>query len=240
MCGDMGWLRYDVPYDHPKFGQIVPCRCTETVRTITHATTYAAELQREMGDLAASTFANFAVDRPLKPFVWKQRTYSVAEQRADLERALELCELYAADRLATPWLYLYGSPGSGKSHLAGAVVSAFREQGLRAAYASLPSLLEFLRKGVEDGSADKRLDLLRTEPLLFIDDVGTERMTGWAKERVFLIIQERYLHGYRTMFTSNEPPDATDERIADRIYERATQIVLPVWSYRRALAEGLV
>ena len=56
--------------------------------------------------------------------------------------------------------------------------------------------------------------------LLFIDDIGAEKMTEWVAETFYLILNYRYNEMLPTIFTSNLSPSELAERIGDRIVSR--------------------
>jgi len=72
--------------------------------------------------------------------------------------------------------------------------------------------------------------------LLILDDFGSEKPTAWAQEKLFSIIEHRYVHRRPLIITSNlfpqEIEQTYDERIADRIRAMCRVIILPGDSLR--------
>jgi DNA replication protein DnaC len=101
------------------------------------------------------------------------------------------------------------------------------------AYASVPDLLRFIRRGFGDGAADERLDALMEVDLLVLDDLGAERLTAWADEQLFVLLNARYLDERATVLTSNERPDTLPARLHSRIAELAQIVWMPLSDYRR-------
>lgn len=232
-CGGAGYYKEAVPFWHPHFAKLFPCACTIAF----WGKRAVARLGDELGSLADKTFANFDLDRDIpKDVAWKTRAVPIAAQRGALIKATELCQSYAdAPR---SWLYLYGTVGSGKSHLAAAIgnVRASRNEQVR--YRSAPGLIDALKAGFENHTSDAILDDLLRCDLLIIDDLGAENSTPWTRERFFRLLNER--QGKPTILTSNRDVDdlGLDEdvdaaRIADRIAQQAARVLLPVYSYRR-------
>jgi DNA replication protein DnaC len=190
------------------------------------AETMLERLRNELGSLANCTFETFRSS-------WS----TVPEFNESLDVAMQICQWFAEKPQG--WLYLWGSYGTGKSHLAAAIANTLAGRGTETAYASVPRLLRFLRQGIQPGagelSADKRLDLLCQVPFLVLDDIGAERATEWANEKIFDLVNERYQADFPMVFTSNaKPEDAIrEERVVDRIYGMASLIPLSGPSYRR-------
>jgi len=42
-------------------------------------------------------------------------------------------------------------------------------------------------------SLDRRFEAYRTAPLLVLDDLGTQQMTPWVKEKLYQLINYRYI-----------------------------------------------
>ena len=120
----------------------------------------------------------------------------------------------------------------GKSHLAAAIAIAWADMGLgRAAYASAPALLRYIRSGYKDDSADERLIALQVVDLLVLDDLGTEyhkpgENYGNTESILFELIADRYSYDRPTIITSNVVLDDVEPRIASRIRGRARLIYL--------------
>ena len=191
----------------------------------------AVQLGDELGALAHCRFETFDLARRLEPVEWEGHTIGVPVQRKALADALAACQAFAAQ--PDGWLYLHGSYGAGKSHLAAATATALQALGLQTIYRSTPSLLDKLRAGYKDHTFDERMEAIQQADVLVLDDIGTEHTSGNADALLYTILNERYLHDRRTLLTSNIHPDDLPARLASRIAGHARCVWLPVSDYRR-------
>lgn len=127
-------------------------------------------------------------------------------------------------------LYIWGkSTGNGKTSWACKIMSHYfrkiafdtglENEGL---YIFLPTFLEDLRNSFDDMDPDfeQVLSMLKCCKLLIIDDVGTERVTEWVRERLVSIINTRVGAGLATIYTSNLSPEELLEKLGDRVSSR--------------------
>lgn len=82
-------------------------------------------------------------------------------------------------------------------------------------------------------------ELARAE-VLIIDDFDTETPKEWIEERLYQIINTRYMNNLITIFTSNTALEDTsyDERIRNRILEKSFRLVFPNESIREQLGKS--
>lgn len=122
-------------------------------------------------------------------------------------------------------LILQGKVGTGKTTLAIATLRMAVQRGIRCLFVNnislndkLLNLLNSDRK--ELANYDK---LLRTVPLLVIDDFGAEsdrNSKSWLVEKMESIIGERYDRMLPTIITTNLTKDEIKARYNERIYDR--------------------
>lgn len=121
------------------------------------------------------------------------------------------------------WLYLMGEYGSGKTHLAAAIAYDAYERGLEVMFTTVPDLLDYLRLAFDprvNARFDKRFHEIINVQVLILDDLRLASATPWAKEKLFQIIDYRYLSRSPTVITSSETMEETDERLATRLMDR--------------------
>ena len=138
------------------------------------------------------------------------------------------------------WLFLYGSIGVGKTHLAVAAAAERERQGDEIFFATVPDLLDYLRATFAPDSNvayDDLLDRIKTVDLLVLDDMGAERSTPFAEDKLFQIINYRYESRLATIITSSHYHDeiATFRpRIASRLGDSSViiQLLISAPDYR--------
>jgi DNA replication protein DnaC len=100
-------------------------------------------------------------------------------------------------------LVLAGDVGTGKTHLAAAVVVNAKLSGRSALFWSVPSLLAALRSFGADGKYKRTLSAACRCDVLVLDDLGVENVTDWAGEQLYIIVNERYANSRQTIITTN-------------------------------------
>jgi DNA replication protein DnaC len=201
LCQDAGFVRMNVPIEHPKFGSIVPCSCRVAERQ-----ERVRDDLRRLSNLDAFEGADFEDFDPSVP---------------GTEDAFDLAYSYAQN--PDGWLFLYGRCGVGKTHLAVAIArQALERQSGPVLFQVVPDLLDRLRSTFDPSSGvayDERFEQIRDAGLLVLDDLGTENTTPWAREKLYQIFNHRYNGRLPTVVTSNQELKSIDERIASRLLD---------------------
>ena len=181
--------------------------------------------------LRSYTFSNF------KPYV------SPGAGKA-LERVEEYLGHWEENKEAGRGLYLCGGVGTGKTHLAVAVLNELiRRKRVPSLFITVPELLDNLRETYNKPgrNLDEWMDAVQNADFLVLDDLGSERPTEWVRERIFVIVNHRYRETLPTIFTSNIGPKdlATQlgERTASRIIAMCAWIALEGEDYRETAAK---
>ena len=143
------------------------------------------------------------------------------EEVANLKKALEFAQAWAADPVG--WLYIAGDFGSGKTHLAAAIANDLHDRGQEALFITVPNFLDYLRRSFNPESRvrfDKRFDKIMKASILILDDLRLAGATAWAQEKLFQIIDYRYVTRLPTVITSSEIVDNIDDRFQTRMIDR--------------------
>lgn len=214
ICKGYGWyIKDNLPVEHPQFGQAVRCTCATALTT--------RKARQQLGKYATCSFDNFDTR-------WD------AKHVAALTRVRAAAFNYTAN-LGSDWLYIYGSPGSGKTHLAAACMLYASEQR-EVRFWHVQDLLDAIK-------ADKfaQQDIIMREvfgvSLLVLDDLGAEHNTTWVQGILLRIVTKRDQFGLPLIMTSNVLPHGMEERVRDRILGRSMPIKMPPVNYREAHAE---
>lgn len=206
ICGGAGFLRRDVPVDHPDFGRAIPCECK--LRETHQAE--VADLRSSSGitHLSQMTFDSFRPDGiGLNP-----------DKRKNLRQAYEAARQFA--QAARGWLLLKGGYGCGKSHLAAAIANERLARGESVLFVLVPDLLDHLRATFAPTSRvtyDERFETVRSTPFLILDDLGAQSVTAWATEKLFQLLNYRYNAQLPTVITTNRELEEIEPRIRSRL-----------------------
>ena len=160
-------------------------------------------------------------------------TFENFQQTKQNARQLRLCRRYAehfGEMLEkNQGLLFYGGVGTGKTYSAACIANYLLCRRWSVVMTSFVKLLNSMQTFREDDSV--MLNRLNRAKLLIIDDLGAERGTDFALEKVYDIIDSRYRARLPVILTTNlgidELKQATDIRYA-RIYDRIFEMCYPL------------
>lgn len=177
------------------------------------------------------TFDNYVAETP--------------EQRKAVEIVRAYAENFERHGRHGTTLILSGNPGTGKSHLAGAVIQAImpRRVGLYVTTMGLIRMVrETWRKDAER-SEGQVLDELAAVDLLVVDEVGVQYGTDAEKTLLFEILDRRYTDCKPSILLTNLGLDRFREFIGERLTDRLREVGKWVpfeWdSYRAQARKGV-
>jgi DNA replication protein DnaC len=227
VCKGRRWLRQDLPPGHPQFGTLVACGCLlERRRRARHLELLSlSRLTEEQRQLTLGTFSLHV--RGVQQAYRKAARLAHVLGRWGKERsALDEGSLAEESERARPreWMVLVGGVGVGKTHLALAVANAALDEGIAVLFATVPDLLDHLRAAYAPDAAivyDELFERMRKADLLVLDDLGTQRSSPWADEKLFQLLNHRYSHRLSTIITMNEKAwRHLDTRLQSRLSDR--------------------
>jgi len=228
---------YEVQWDCPicqDRGYVYPgekCRC---------AIHEASIQQQQHSGLAplqlAQNFENFSLEwyqEPLRYERIRQTTQRFAQQVGEGR--------YAGN------LMLYGSIGTGKTHLCSAIANHVLAAGGTVVYTKTSRLFSWLRSQMYsdfEGARERDpMESLFQADLLILDDLGTEKRTDFVEEQLFNLIDERIIQQkswvISTNFSVEKLRNNYDERIIDRMFGEAQLLRFDEKSIRRQKSQGI-
>lgn len=161
------------------------------------------------------------------------------------ERNLKLCRRYAMkfDQMVEKdqGLIFWGSVGTGKSFAAACIANYLLNRKVPVVMTSFVKLLEVFQSGRDEETSI--LNRLGYAKLVIFDDLGAERGTDYALEKVYNIVDSRYRKNLPMILTTNltiedmkSEVDMRYRRIYDRVFETCypMQFTGPSWRMKEA------
>jgi DNA replication protein DnaC len=208
ICGGSGWVRQELPIDHPDFGHLQVCVCRQSA--VVHQT---QERLYRLSNLEA--FKHMTMDN----FRTEGRLGLADQQVSSLKIASNQASHFAQN--PTGWLLFMGTYGCGKTHLAAAIANQVLQQGTPVLFLTVPDLLDWLRYSYSSREInfEQRFEEIRNIKLLVLDDLGTQNATPWAEEKLYQILNYRYVHRLPTIITSNQDLFEIEGRMRSRLQD---------------------
>lgn len=120
-------------------------------------------------------------------------------------------------------LYIFGNAGTGKTHLGASIANyIINEKRIPVAFIDHIRLLNKIREGYNTGEDATKWYM--EAPLLILDDLGKSKVTDWALEKLFEIVNYRYEDLLPTVFTSNYSLSEVAQMVGDPIASRISEM----------------
>ena len=145
-------------------------------------------------------------------------------------RALEICRSFVDSfdrhlRVGTS-LVMSGLPGTGKSHLAGAILQAILPRYV-GVYVTLMDLVRMVRETWRRDSETSESELLarlQNVPLLVIDEIGMQYGTDGERAIVFDVLDRRYRSMKPVILLTNLGKEDFRAAVGERVFDRLTEV----------------
>lgn len=210
--------------NHPDFGRLTACACRKSA--IEQSLRRRLFQFSNLDELQSFTFESFNPHG---------RLGLGEQQKESIERAYNQARSYAESLQG--WLLIQGRYGVGKTHIAAAIANACALRGIPTLFLTVPDLLDTLRFAfsAEDTTFEERFEEIRKAPLLIMDDFGTQSATEWAREKLFQILNYRYINDLPLVVTTNLALEEIEGRIRSRLSDpdRVAHIYIQAPDYRR-------
>lgn len=183
-------------------------------------------------------------DASLMDVKYKNARFDRYQINENNRRAYNLAKNYCKqfDRMFSDnqGIIFHGPVGTGKSYTAACIGNELLDHNQSVIMTSFVKILQNIEKQKES----EYIAMLNSAKLLILDDLGTERSTDYALEKVYNIIDSRSRVSKPMVLTTNlslndmlDVQDIRYKRIYDRIFETCFPVEVPGDSFRRISAE---
>lgn len=150
------------------------------------------------------TFPNFKTDTPGRRY-----SYRIAKEYADN---------FAYHRSRGDGLYIEGTNGTGKTHLAAAIALQLIGEGIPVICKTSSDMLMDIKRAFESKEIKESeiFDIYKKVELLIIDDLGKEQCSDWSMSTLYSILNDRYEDMRPTIVTTNYNVDELIEALTPR------------------------
>lgn len=223
VCGGVGYVSYDVPIDHELFGKLMPC----------------PKLPPESSILDGHGLE-----------IWERKNlnFSKIKNHENVSKAIDA--LRKALKVGHGLGYLYGGPGLAKTLLLKILCAEWYRHGHGIFhFCTQKEFIDDMRVCYDDDEPQRAIKDKQNKyaqyPLLALDEITIDRVTPFAVDEFFHLINKRHEEGtekgkpFLTVMAGNVSPLQLDYRITDRLTDQRNFIVqLTGESYRPAMKEN--
>ncbi len=215
LCGDRGWKG------------TVMCSCLKNLCQQEQIAQLSSML--DLGDQSFDTFRLDYYDRQ----IWPQFRRSPREA---MEIVLSTCRSYA-ELFGTYHhknLFLFGSPGLGKTFLSACIARVVSEAGYSVVYDTAANVFarfetkKFARQteDLRQAEADTRRYL--TCDLLILDDLGSEFTSPFVQSALYEVVNTRLIEDKHTVISSNLSLEQVRQRYSPQVASRLAGAYMPL------------
>lgn len=236
-CRQPRQMRLEVPLIGTRVVYVM-CECEKARREAEAARQEAVERQMRINELRMNGILNrdhlgmtFAADDGSDP-----RMTAIATNYATNWREIR--------KLDAPGLLLTGGVGGGKTFWAACIANALIDRGYSAMVTTIPALVAAMSASGFERDKQKVLTNVAAVDLLVLDDIGFERTSPYAHEKMHEIIDERYLAKRPLIVTTNlsftelEKPELMEyKRVFDRIIGMTRPVHVKADGRRKRIAQ---
>lgn len=214
-CGVCGKAK-EVKFNLMGVDKTVPCLCDCEI----------AEREKEKQAWEAMQKEVYISDLRVNSIKDRERRkcrFENADMTSNIQKCLKYVNHWNEMKEKNVGLLMWGSCGNGKSFAAACIANALIDKGISALMTSFPAILSDQNNTIDIARQMQEYDLV------ILDDLGAERQSQYALEKVYYIIDERYKAEKPLIVTTNQilkdmkyirkQGDADYKRIYDRVLE---------------------
>ena len=146
----------------------------------------------------------------------------------------EFADAWTPGRKDGKGLLLTGPCGSGKTHLAVAVLLAIidRKKPGKLTFSNFQDLIQEIQASFDSDEVPSKSEILRPlleADLLVLDELGSQKPSLFVNDILYYVINTRYNDARTTIFTTNFTDDLNErigERLRSRLYEMTDEVRL--------------
>ena len=119
-------------------------------------------------------------------------------------------------------LYLYGTFSIGKTYTLACIANELARNNIESLLIYFPDLVSDLKNAISDNNRyESLINMLKSIPVLMLDDLGSENMTPWVRDEILgPILNYRVLENKPVFISSNvKPSDLKDHLAIDKLKE---------------------
>lgn len=167
----------------------------------------------------------------------KENKYILTANNKEAFEAIEKLKRMGYKEMQKQGIYLYGTPGLGKTHLLASLCKCIinRKANLNDIFwGNTSSILIKLKSSFgkkysygEYTVAEHVQEALKRK-FVFLDDLGTESATEWTRETLYEAVNYRYDQQLPLFISSNLSPQELAEKMGDKFASRIVEMCKPV------------
>lgn len=176
---------------------------------------------------------------------FKGVSFDILERTKFNEKNLRICVRYTEkfDEMLekNQGLLFWGNVGTGKSYAAAAIANTLLSRTVPVVMVSFVEIIKDIES--KKMTQDEIISIVNSASLVIFDDLGAERSSDFALEKVYSIVDSRYRQKLPMIVTTNLPMEQMKQeedvrlcRIYDRIFETCYPMQFTGKSWRRVEA----